>query len=137
MKKMRKKIGFTLIEIMVVIAIIGMILGIAIPSVSLYRRRTKEAKARTDIESLGIAIKMYQVDKGIYPSATGLAGTLEAGGYMEFKEDELDGDGDFIDPWGNAYHYDPDGGHNSSFDIYSQGYDGIGDGTDENDINNW
>ena len=137
MEEMRKKIGFTLIETMVVVAIIGIIMGVAIPSVSMYRRRTKEAKARTDIESLGIAIKMYQVDTGGYPSETGLAGTLETGGYMEFKEDEKIS-GEFVDPWKNPYQYSAPGTNNTaSFDIYSYGNDEEDDNGADDDIKNW
>lgn len=136
MEKMRKKKGFTLIEIMVVISIIGIILGIAIPSVSMYRRRAKEAKARADIENLGIAIKMYQVDNGSYPNASGLVSTLESGGYMEFKDEEVVS-GNFVDPWRNPYQYDSDGGHNSSFDIYSYGHNKIDESGGGDDITNW
>ena len=134
------KRGFTLIEIMVVVAIIGIVMGVAIPSVSMYRRRTKEAKARTDIESLGIAIKMYQVDKGNYPSDASLSGlvtALETDEYMEFKADEIVS-GEFVDPWKKPYQYSAPGTNNTaSFDIYSYGNDEEDDNGADDDINNW
>ena len=134
MEAIKKKLGFTLIEIIIVIAIIGLVLGVAIPSVSIYRRRTKEAKARADIESLGIAIKMYQLDNETYPDD--LVSDLQDV-YMEFKEDEVVG-GQFVDPWGEAYRYRAPGSNNtSSFDIYSYGPDREDDSGGEDDINNW
>ena len=134
MEKMKKKKGFTLVEIMVVIGIIGLVLGIAIPSVTSSRRRAREAKARAQIESLGVAIKMYQVDNGSYP--TNLVTDLQDD-YMEFKDEEVVS-GDFVDPWGNAYQYSAPGTNNTaSFDIYSYGNDEEDDSGGDDDINNW
>ncbi len=126
--------GFTLVEIMVVIGIIALLLGVAIPSVNTYRRRAKEGKAKAQIEALGIAIKMYQVDTGSYP--TDLVSDLD-GTYMEFKDEEVV-EGEFVDPWENPYQYSAPGSHNTaSFDIYSWGNDEEDDSGGDDDITNW
>jgi general secretion pathway protein G len=126
--------GFTLIEIMVVVVIIGLLAGIIVPSVmdSLDEANTK--KARADFKSLQTALKLYRIDNFTYPSTEqGLEALVvrptiapqprnyKPNGYLEALPK---------DPWGNEYQYEsPSSG--KEYDIYSYGADGVsgGEGT--------
>lgn len=133
--------GFTLIEIMVVVIIIGMLAGIVVPNVmdSLDKASTK--KARADFNSLQTALKLYRIDNFNYPSTEqGLEALVskpslapvprnwKEGGYIDSLQK---------DPWGNEYQYmSPGEGH--EYDIYSLGADGISGGEGQNaDLSVW
>jgi len=144
---MRLRKGFTLIEIMVVVAILGILLGMAVFTGNKARLRAKISKTEAAIAALETAISMYEVDMGSYP-ASGNQNLVNAltvsqgddwhGPYIEFDEEDISS-GKFQDPWNNDYVYTkgPTGTHNPSYDIYSKGPDGAGDGTEADDINNW
>lgn len=135
--------GFTLIELMVVIVIIGLLAAMIVPR---FVGRTEEAKrvaAKADIEAtLGVALDAFEIDNGRYPTT---AEGLEAlrvnptspplpnwkGPYLKKKIPN--------DPWGNPYHYVSPGIHNpDSYDLYSYGRDGREGGSNyDADITNW
>lgn len=133
--------GFTLIEIMVVVIIIGVLAALVVPQFSGRTERARIAAAKTQIDSLfSTALDMYEADNGSYPSndqglqALRVQPTTEPvpknwkGPYL--KKDVP------LDPWGNVYVYAYPGTHNTSgYDLYSYGPDGQ-DGTDD-DISNW
>ncbi|MFB3895031.1 MAG: type II secretion system major pseudopilin GspG [bacterium] len=133
--------GFTLIEIMVVVIIIGVLAALVVPQFTGRTERARIAAAKTQIDSLfSTALDMYEADNGTYPSTDqGLAAlrvqpTTDPapknwkGPYL--KKDVP------LDPWGNAYVYTYPGTHNTAgYDLYSYGPDGQ-DGTDD-DIANW
>lgn len=113
--------GFTLIEILLAIAILAVLLAIAVPSYARYLERTKIAAAQIDIITMGTAIKAFYLDNRDYPDSLAQIG---AGGK--------------VDPWGEPYAYlvfrtKADIGHarknrnlvpiNSDFDLYSKGKD--------------
>ena len=133
--------GFTLIEVLVVVVILGILAAVVVPRIMDQPDKAAVVRARQDIQSLDTALKMYKLDNFSYPSTQqGLealvqrpAGTPEApnwkdGGYL----DRLP-----RDPWGNNYEYlSP--GRNGEYDVYSLGKDGQPGGEGFNaDIGNW
>ena len=135
--------GFTLIELMVVIIILGVLAMWVAPKIMDRPGEARQMKVRLDIQNLETALKLYKLDNGSYPSTEqGLQALVEApetgtipkkwkkGGYLEKGKVPKD-------PWGNDFVYlSP--GLKGDFDIISYGADGVPGGEDENkDINNW
>jgi len=135
--------GFTIIEIMVVIVIIGLLIGIVGPRLIGRTDDARVSAAKMQIESLSSAIKMYKLDIGAYPTTSqGLDALVTApqgdgnlskwrkGGYLEKSKVPKD-------PWGNEFIYLSPGAH-GDFDLISNGADGVPGGEDYNkDITNW
>ncbi len=136
--------GFTLIELMVVVIILGILALYIGPKIMGEPEKAKRVKAKMDIASLETALKMYKLDSGVYPATEqGLQALVEApesgvipkkwrkGGYIEKNRVPKD-------PWGNEFLYISPGLH-GDFDIISFGLDGVpgGEGDDNKDINNW
>ena len=135
--------GFTLIEIMVVMVILGILAGLIIPRIMGRPEEARRTKARIQIESIETALKLYKLDNGSYPtteqglqalveppSVGKLANAWREGGYLEKGKVPKD-------PWDNEYVYLCPGIH-GDFDLVSYGADGEtgGEGKDM-DINNW
>jgi len=135
--------GFTLIEIMVVIIILGILAMYVAPKLMGRPEEAKQVRAKMDIAALETALKLYKLDSGIYPGTEqGLLALVQRpeagvipkkwrqGGYLEKGKVPKD-------PWGNDYVYlSP--GLKGDFDIISYGADGVPGGENENkDINNW
>ena len=133
--------GFTLIEIMVVIVILGVLAALVIPKVMSRPDEARVMAARQDIATLSQALKLYRLDNKRYPTAEqGLAALVakpelppvpdgwKAGGYVERLP---------ADPWGKPYQYLKPG-LRGEIDVFSYGADGSpgGDGTDA-DIGSW
>lgn len=137
MKKNRMneaKAGFTLIEILLVVVIIGILAALAAPRLG---GRVKEARinsARADVQSIGTALRLYELDNGDYPSS--LQGLIsKPGGSNNWRGPYLEKSAMPKDPWGNDYVYNYPGQHNShSYDLKSNGPDGV---ASADDVNNW
>jgi len=135
--------GFTLIELMVVIVILGILAGLIIPRIMGRPDEARRAKARMQIESLETALKLYKLDNGNYPTTEqGLQALVEPpavgppaknwrqGGYLEKGKVPKD-------PWGNDFVYVSPGAH-GDYDLSSLGADGEPGGEGKNrDINSW
>ena len=125
--------GFTLIEIMVVVVIIGMLVTLILPKVLDRQDQAAQVKAKADIHSLSSALKLYKLDNFKYPSTSeGLASLLASGATSKGYVERLP-----KDPWGQEYQYQYPG-QNFEFDVWSFGADGQsgGQGSDQ-DIGNW
>ncbi len=129
---MQKKIqqGFTLIEIMVVVVIIGMLATLILPKVLGRQDEAFIAKAKSDIRAISSSAKLYKLDNFKYPAALNdlVSGGSKGRGYLDKVPK---------DPWGNEYQYANPGSH-LEFDVWSFGADGAGGGADVGqDIGNW
>ncbi|MDD0974708.1 type II secretion system major pseudopilin GspG [Pseudomonas fontis] len=134
----RHQRGFTLIEIMVVVVILGILAAMVVPKVLDRPDQARATAARQDIAGLMQALKLYRLDNGSYPSQNqGLQvlaqkpAQAKAGTWRSYL-DRLPND-----PWGRPYHYlNP--GANGEIDVFSLGADGEGEGDGVNaDIGSW
>jgi general secretion pathway protein G len=131
--------GFTLLELLVVVAIIGMLAGYVGPRYFGQLGKAEVKVARSQLNALAKALDQYRMDTGHYPgTAQGLAALLTrpvgesqwAGPYLSKNELPLD-------PWGKAFIYKSPGDH-GDFDLISYGRDGRPGGSgEEADIVNW
>ncbi len=123
--------GFTLIEIMVVVVIIGILASVVVPRIMDNPDKARTAKAKNDIRALESAMDLYRLDNFTYPTTDeGLDALVNApssaptnwkqGGYIKKLNN---------DPWGNEYLYDNDGGN---IVIYTYGADGAEGGEGPN-----
>jgi len=131
--------GFTLVEILVVITIIGLIMALVGPRVINYLGEAKVKAARIQIESFSSALDLYYLDAGRYPSSSeGLAALAQRpGGAATWNGPYLKGGLVPNDPWGHAYLYRSPGEH-GAYDIVSYGSDGQEGGTGTSaDIVSW
>jgi len=133
--------GFTLIEIMVVVVIIGLLAAVIVPQVIDKVEEARVAKTKQDIQAIETALTMYRLDNSKYPSTDqGLRALTEQpsdpsvrhwrpGGYVQRISK---------DPWGNDYQYLNPGTRSRNFDLFSLGADAQpgGEGQDA-DIGNW
>lgn len=133
--------GFTLIELMVVIVIIGLLATVVVINVMPSQDRAMAEKARADVALLEQALEAYRLDNLVYPAGgQGLQALLSAPAGLQRPERYRKGG--YIrrlpaDPWGNAYQYRLPG-RRGAFDVYSFGADGVEGGEAENaDIGNW
>ena len=138
---MTEQRGFSLIEILVVLVILGLLVSVVAPNVLTTADDARESKVRADFKSIETALALYRLDNFVYPTSDqGLEGLVtpsslepeprnfKDGGYLESLP---------VDPWGRIYLYlSP--GENGEFDLYSLGADGLTGGEGPNaDLGNW
>ncbi|MDZ7762792.1 MAG: type II secretion system major pseudopilin GspG [Desulfovermiculus sp.] len=136
--------GFSLIELMIVVVILGLLAGMLVPRIMDRPQEAKVTKTKTDIRTLESALRFYRLDNGHYPTTKqGLQALISrpetkpqpqnwrSGGYLETSSLPRD-------PWGNTYIYRCPGDAQRDFEIISLGADGQegGEGFDQ-DITNW
>ena len=130
--------GFTLIEIMVVVVILGILAAMVVPKVLDRPDQARATAARQDIGGLMQALKLYRLDHGTYPNMTqGLKVLVERPADAKNNTWRAYLDRLPNDPWGHPYHYlNP--GANGEVDVFSLGADGQPDGEGVNaDIGSW
>ena len=143
--------GFTLIEILVVLAIISILAGLILSGGTAAKKRSKICQAKTMIASLETALALYHVDFGAYPAAgnqnlVNLLADAAAyssnsdwhGPYVSFKKNDLSGNipsATVVDPWGIDYYYTMDTA--LPYKIWSCGPDQQNDNGTDDDIISW
>lgn len=140
-QQLAKMAGFTLIEIMVVVVIIGILAMVVVPSIMSRPDEARITRARQDVGTIVQALDLYRLDNGYYPSQQqGLEAlsskpttdpiprNWNAGGYLSKLP---------VDPWNNPYQYRNPGEH-GQIDVFSYGSAGL-DGGDNSEtiIGNW
>ena len=120
--------GFTLIEVLVVVVILGILAAIVVPNIMDKPGKAKITKAKSDIRAIESAFNMYRLDKHVYPTTDEGLEALVAGEYLARMPK---------DPWGRPYQYLSPGAQ-GQIDIYTLGRDGAQGGEGEDaDIGNW
>jgi general secretion pathway protein G len=126
----KHQFGFTLLEVMVVIAILGLIAAMIVPNVMGQSEQAKVKLAKTNMAGIANALDLYKLDNHSYPTtAQGLEALVKQptdtpnwnpAGYLKSVP---------VDPWGNAYTYISPGLNGDSYDLYSLGADGAEGGS--------
>lgn len=134
---MRKPKGFTLVELLIVITILGVLVAMVVPRLAGRTEQARRARAQADVQgNLPLALDMFEVDTGKYPTTEeGLASLrVQPPGIQNWRGPYLKREP--LDPWGRPYHYLAQGTRNpQDYDLFSTGPDGA-EGTSD-DIGNW
>ncbi len=136
-RKLNDKKGFTLVELLVVMVIIGLIAALVGPRLFPKLGKGKQAAAKAQIELLGQALDQYRLDTGSYPTTEqGLNALMTNPGVDKWEGPYLK-KGLPVDPWGKPYIYQHPGSH-GEYDLFSYGRDGKpgGEGEDK-DVASW
>lgn len=165
MKKPKLTQAFTIVELITVMVILMIVASMIVGVGRKARIAAMETKATSMIAALEVAISMYNADVGSYPpdddgssssaslydhltdeSEHGAGGTSPIAGwrgpYMDFKQEDINGSSEIIDPWNKPYNYDEPGTINiNSFDLWSEGFNDTDERGDPpkygDDIYNW
>ena len=131
--------GFTLIEMIVVVIILGLLAGLVGPRLFGRVGQSKQVTARAQVELLSGALDQYSLDVGSYPPASiGLEALVRNPNVLNWNGPYLKKNAVPLDPWGNPYHYKCCPGDHGEFDLWSDGADGRPGGEGENaDIASW
>jgi len=134
-KSYRKIKGFTLVELLIVMAILALLAGLVGPTLWNKLGGAKTGVAATQIKSIGTALDSYRLDMGKYPKVLD--------DLVKNNSGKNRWNGPYIkslpkDPWDNEYQYQKPGKHNKDYDLYSLGADAQEGGEGENkDVTNW
>ncbi|MDA8421323.1 MAG: type II secretion system major pseudopilin GspG [Pseudomonadota bacterium] len=141
MNRNRGHSGFTLIEVLVVMVILGILAAIIVPRIMDRPEQARVVAAKNDVRAIVSALELYRLDNGTYPSTEqGLAALVHkpdsgnipqnwrSGGYLDHLP---------VDPWGHPYQYLNPGVH-GEIDVFSYGPNGpSSDGSSSGEIGNW
>ncbi len=133
-----KRSGFTLVEIMLVVIIIGALAAMIIPRLSGRGEEAKAKVAKSDIDAnIATALKLYELDNGSYPTTAQGLGALRIKPSTNPLPQNWNGpyvERDPVDPWGRPYVYVSPGDHRADYDLSSKGKDGL---SNNGEISNW
>lgn len=128
MRMNNRRAGFTFVEIMLVVVIIGILASLVFPNLAGRSEQARQAAARADISAgIATALDMYELDNGQYPD------TLE--GLLTKSSDALNWNGPYlkkkpVDPWNREYVYKPTS-DKKDYELMSYGKDGVAGGGDD------
>ena len=131
--------GFSLVELLVVIIILGLLAGLVGPRLFGRVGQSKLATARAQIELFGAALDQYRLDVGAYPPAgVGLSALIQSPNAANWNGPYLKKNFVPLDPWGKPYQYKCCPGDRGDYDIWTYGADGAAGGEGENaDVTSW
>ena len=135
----RRSAGFTLIELMLVVVIIGILAAMVVPRLAGRTEQAKIARAKSDIASIGLALDLYELDTGSYPENLDILLSREAPSDIEL-EPGRQWSGPYLkkglpkDPWNRPYVYKRESEHHQDYDLSSFGPDGQ---PGKDDVANW
>jgi general secretion pathway protein G len=130
--------AFTLIELMLVVIIIGILAAMVMPRLAGRSEQARIAAAKADINAnISLALDLFETDIGKFPATEEGLNALRAnpGSISSWRGPYIKKDPK--DPWGKTYIYKSPGTHNSDYDLYSCGPNGVDDGGSSDDIGNW
>ncbi len=134
-KRIIHRKGFTLIELMLVVIIIGILVAMIVPRMAGRSEQARVAVSQADVDlNIATALKLYELDNGSFPTTDeGLNALLSAPSTAKrWKGPYLDKAP--VDPWSNPYKYRSPGTHRTDYDLYSLGKDGT---ESSDDVTNW
>ena len=130
--------GFTLVEILLVVVIIGALAAMIVPRLAGRGEGAKVKVAKSDIDAnIATALKLYELDSGAFPTTEQGLAALRAKPATNPLPQNWNGpyiEKDPVDPWGHAYVYASPGEHRSDYDLSSKGKD---ESSDKDDVTNW
>ncbi|MCK4913163.1 MAG: type II secretion system major pseudopilin GspG [Planctomycetes bacterium] len=130
--------GFTLIELMIVIVILGLLSTIIMPKILNRPEQARRIKAKVDICNIGSALALFKTDTGRFPTTSEGLGVLVSNPGIKGYSPDGYFDKIPLDPWANEYLYISPGMHRKDYDLESYGKDGEDGGTENNaDIESW
>ncbi len=132
------KTGFTLIELMIVVVILGLLATIIMPRILNRPEQARRVKSKIDIRNIESALALFKTDTGRFPTTSeGLEVLVSDPGIKGYNSDGYL-DKTPLDPWGNKYIYICPGLQSKDYDLESYGKDGEDGGTGDNaDVESW